>query len=429
MSENNNSNNQQGATGSSETITGRGNVTKTQHFPFKQKDNTGEEENDNGEGATGYTGYTGGGDGGGNTGATGHTGSGEGATGYTGYTGQTGSNEGVTGTTGAGNATGATGTSQPTGYTGYAPNDEAVIKFLNEKGIKVSDLNSLKEKVDYTPPAPEPTAEEKKKIEAQTEKNMLDLFVSDGQHTIEEFASLKTLANADPAQVSEAELRKELKAEKFTDDEINDIISEGFFEVSDEEIEKYENETERNFLKRKKEVFAKRKANYAAHIVTEAKEILEGLKNAVISRNVQAQKEKDFVSKVEAHFSNMSRSLTIEVGKINDVDTDPIQYPIDDNHIKEVKELLQDPVKRQQYFFNNDNTLNLEKIADVMIRNMSLESIVKTTYLEGGTRQVEEFKKTFPAHSAHAIGTGGAPKGGDKNSKTISGRGKVQRVA
>jgi len=298
--------------------------------------------------------------------------------------------------------------------------DEDLIKMLSERGINTESLDSLKK---MTAPAVDAEAE-KKKAELLKDKQRLDLFVANGG-TIDEYSFLKATASADAAQLSEEEYKKELKAAKFTDEEIDAIMKE--HRVDEAELEQYEDESEKEFLKRKKDFLAKKLASGASNTIQQAKSILEGLDNAITSASEQQQQEKEFGDKVEEYFSAAPRSLTFSIGKINGVDVPPIEMNVADKDIAEIKDILKDPAKRKQYFFK-DKTLNLQKVADVMLRNKILESVLRTAYETSGKRQVAEFQKTFPAHSAHAVGVGGAPNKIVRDKGEITQRGDIQRV-
>lgn len=77
------------------------------------------------------------------------------------------------------------------------------------------------------------------------------IYSCKGKELSNSLLKLKSLANADVNELSQSELRRELKEAKFTDEEINDMVGE-YSQAADEELEKYEDETERAFIKGKR---------------------------------------------------------------------------------------------------------------------------------------------------------------------------------
>src|SRR3990167_1348703 len=81
-------------------------------------------------------------------------------------------------------------------------------------GAKVENIDVLKEKVNYTKPAPDPTAEEKEKAAKEFEKKMLDVHISAGK-TYEQYTLLKSIANGDLKELSVNQTKAELKEAGF----------------------------------------------------------------------------------------------------------------------------------------------------------------------------------------------------------------------
>lgn len=295
----------------------------------------------------------------------------------------------------------------------------------------IEDLKkTLKEKLKPAP-AVETDDEKQAKVKAR-EKRLLDKFLSnDG--TIEQFTALKSLANADVKEISINELKRELKEEgKFTDDKIDDIINDMFFQIADDELEKYTDETEKEFLKRKKEYGAQLLANRSKALKDKAVNILSNLESEIDAEDLSAQQEAQLSSTVEEHFKTLPRKLTFELGKSDDRQLDPIAYDVADADIQEVENELKDPAKRKQLLFNEDGSLNVANIADMRVKIKVLESLLKTTYLAGEKKQVEFFESRFGTNP-HMIGVGGAGKGAGQNngSKTngkATGFGKAVRT-
>lgn len=293
--------------------------------------------------------------------------------------------------------------------------DDQLKEIFEKKGIKGFDGNfqTLKEKLEKAdaPAASAPTDEEKKAADLAFEKRMLDFHIESGG-TPESFVALRQIAAADLRELSIASIRKEMQENGFTQDEIEVVLKERYFQLNPEELTQGEEETDEDFAKRKE--LAKKKVSYgtkklegrAAYTQTSAKEALNDLREAIKAKDAVAATEAQISSKVDEISKTVARQITFELGEVNKTKLDPITYKVTDADIAEVANTLKDPVQRKQLLFNEDGTLNLSKVMDVMVRNKYLESAVKASFLEGGNRQVAAFKKVFP-NSAHALGVGG----------------------
>lgn len=302
--------------------------------------------------------------------------------------------------------------------------DEQLQKILENKGIKgfenFDTLKTLTEKAAQ-PVKAEPTKEEKEKNEKAFEKRMLDYFVEHGG-TPEDFVALKTVAAADLKLLSESEIRRELKASGFDEEEIKTVLQERYYQLNPDELVQGDEETEDEFAKRKE--FIKKKVTYGtqklenrnAYTKQQAENALKGLREAIAAEDMLKQQEIEFSSKVEEHSKTLPRKITFEMGELNGAKLEPVSYDVSDADITEVVSLLKDPAKRNQFLFNPDNSLNLTNLMDSMLGKKVLESAVKAALLEGGNRQVAIFEKTFPG-SPHSLGVGG-----QKSSGTNTGR-------
>lgn len=302
--------------------------------------------------------------------------------------------------------------------------EEQLKELFAKKGIEGFDGNfdTLKQKLEKAerPADTQPTDEEKKLAESALEKRMLDYHIANGG-TPEQFVALKQIAAIDLKELSVAEIKKEMKENGFNEDEINHILKERYYQLNPEEeiglLDQKDDETDVDFEARKKnqEEFLKKKVSYGSkklesrstHTKQNAEGILNNLREAIKAEDNAKQKETEWLSKVDDYSKKAPRTVTLELGKLNEAKLDPVQYDVTEADIAEVVDTLKDSSKRQQYFFNEDNSLNLSKIGDLMLRNKILESAVKAGFIEGGNRQVAIFQKTFPG-SAHALGVGGS---------------------
>lgn len=303
--------------------------------------------------------------------------------------------------------------------------EEQIKSFLESKGIKYEGLDKLKEKVEYTPPV-ELTPEQIAQQQKAKEKRAIDLFVANGG-TVDNYVAIKAIAESDLAELSNNALKKELKDAGFDEEKIKDIIKDRYFQYDEEEIEQDEDESDKEFKKRLKEYYSKKLENRSLHTKTQAQNILRELNSAIESEDLRKQNEVATSAKIDDYFKNVPRKLSFEIGEIDGKAISPVEYEVSESDIAEVKDRLKDPAKRNKHLLNKDGNLNLDYISDLELKNKYLESALKTAYHTGGSRQVEELRKVFPATSAQQLGIGGSPVTTNSNGK-VAGYGKVQKV-
>ena len=301
--------------------------------------------------------------------------------------------------------------------------DDQITSYLKSKGIEVESLDAFIDKVN----APKELPEEEKIKQAQArEKKILDIFI-EGGGTVDQFVGIKAIAEADDRELSVNNLKAELKAANFTDEQIEDFIKDTFFDISDEELEQYEDETDREFLKRKKEFASKLLGGYSSNTKAKAQKVLADLNKAYDDEGLRQSEEVAISAKIDEDFKALPRKLTFEIGEVNGKPVSPVEYEVSESDIADVRNLLKNPAKRNNFLFTQDGNLNLENLTQVLVRNKYLESAVKAAYHEGGSRQTAHFEKIFPARSAHELGIGGNRSNGIQKGKVVA-AGKVQRV-
>lgn len=293
--------------------------------------------------------------------------------------------------------------------------DEQLKEIFAKKGIEGFDGNfeTLKEKLKpAASAAAELTAEEKSAIEAAFEKRMLDHFIENGG-TPETFVQLKQVASADLKALSEAQITTELKAAGFDEDEIKAVLVERYYQINPEELTQGEDEDVEDFEKRKKQIEkkvaygSKKLESKSTYIKKEAEQALNTLREAINLKDLLVTKETEVSSKVDEIVSKIPRKLTFELGKVNDQQIDPVNYNVTEDDITEIAGVLKDPAKRKQLLYNEDNSINLARISDLLLKEKMFESAIKTVYLESGDRQVALFETVFPGVKAKDIGVGG----------------------
>lgn len=293
--------------------------------------------------------------------------------------------------------------------------EDQLKEYLAKQGIEgITDLNHLKGLVEKgKAPAPEQlTPEQQAAAQQEYENKMLKMYLDNGGKA-EDFVAVKTLMGADVKDLSISELKRELKAEGFTDDQIPGIIAERYYAIDATTLVQGEDESADDFAKRKE--LATKKATYGSkkldarskRIIEDAKSTYNSIKKAVEDKELLERQEAEFVSKVDTIAKNYPRSITVELGKVDDQEIPPVQYTVAEEDMAEVTAILKDPAKRNQIFFNSDNGLNLDNVVKLLLHDKIFKSAVKASLLEGGDRQVKAYEKKFGGRSAHDIGVGG----------------------
>lgn len=339
-------------------------------------------------------------------------------------TNQTLNNEGANAINGASN--GAEGVAAP------APTvtDEQLKEYFKAQGIDYEGIEKLKEKLS-TPVQTnvQETTEQLQAKELAKEKRMLDKFITGGG-TAEQYVALKNLANGDLAELSKNTVKKELKDAGFNDTEIEGIIKERYYQYGEDDLEQFDEESDKDFAKRKKEYGDKILSNRSLPIKNQAAGILADIQSAIDSEDLQASNELSVSANIDEQFKTLSRKDTYEIGEINGKAIPPVESEVPETELAAVREMLLNPTSRKQFLHNQDGSLNITNITNVLVENAKLKSAIKTSYHEGSTRTNAHWEKVFPARNPQEIGIGGSqsrPNGQQNGAKPFS-LGKVQRV-
>lgn len=306
--------------------------------------------------------------------------------------------------------------------------DQQLKEYFKTQGIEYEGVDKLKDQLKPKDTPLAPTEEQIKAKELAKEKRLLDKFISGGG-TAEQYVSLKTLASADQNVFAINQAKADLIKGGYTAEEADVFIKENLFQIEDAELEKEEDETEKQYKKRTKDFFAKQLAANSNPFIEKAKWALQNLNEVIESEDLHAQQEVAFSAKIDEDFKALPRKLSIEIGEIGGKTVSPVDYDVSETDIAEVKAILKNPETRQQLLFNQDGSLNITRITQALLKEKAFDSASKISYLEAQTRTNEHWQKVFPARSAQELGVGGSqqrPNG--QNGSKIAGVGKVQRV-
>lgn len=296
---------------------------------------------------------------------------------------------------------------------------EQIKQFFNFDGTAEELKAHLEKKSTPTTPT-EPTKEEKEKAAAEFEQRVLSEYLAHGGK-VEDYVALKQIIEADLGEFSVSQLKNELKEKGFNDDQIKEIIHERYYQFSDEEIEELSDADQKAIAKLKKEYGTDKLKNRSSYLKKQAEDTLKGLRDSVSAKDLLAKKETEFSSKVDESLKTLPRKLTFELGEVEGQPIPSVEVDVNETDIQEIADILKDPAKRQQFFYNEDNSLNIDNVGKVMLRNRVLEAAAKAMYFTGGKRQIEEFKKVFP-DNPHEVGVGGRQSSASKSggSKIVS---------
>lgn len=279
------------------------------------------------------------------------------------------------------------------------------------------------------------TPEQKAQREAALEKRMHDQYVANGGKG-SDFYEIKRAAEADLTTLSQEELHFELKQKGFSDDMINEIQKERYYQLNpDEVVQDIENgETDEQFaarkemLKKKVELGTELFNRRGERLKKNAQSILDTLKTSIEHQDLQVQKEAGFIAKVDEVSTTLPRNLTVGLGKLNDQDLGSVQVEVSDADLEEVKTILKDPVQRKQLLYNEDGELNIESIAKLLLTQKLFNKAGREGLLEGQDRQRKIVEKTFPARDPQMLGVGTFPSSREGRKGKIASYGKAEPI-
>lgn len=304
---------------------------------------------------------------------------------------------------------------------------------LKKSGIEFDgDENALKEKFAVQQQQQQKSPEEILAEQQKLNKAMLDIYLSGGGK-IEDFVTVSKVAAAENlTDVVIGQIKEEMKAAGFDDNEIEAEIKSRYYMMDLATIEQGDEETPEAFEARKKALekkiaYGQSKINgRSTSMKQKATSILDTLKQAISNNESQVQSENKLSSMVDEFFSKINRDVNLELGKAGDgQDIAPVQYKISDEEIDEVKSLLKDAQKRKQILFTDDGSINPTSVGQILLENKYLKSALKSTFIEGGNRTIEKLKVVFPGINMADVGLGGGGKQPSEKGK-IAAAGKPQ---
>lgn len=310
--------------------------------------------------------------------------------------------------------------------------ENAMKEYFKANGIEWDgDMEGLKNKMK--PAQAQPTEEEIKQQAAAHDKRLVDLFVKKGG-TVDNFVAIKQLMTADPTEMSKTVLHKQLLDEGLDEESAIAVSKQMHLEQDLDNLEQGATETDEVFNARKEKlqkqigVGAKVLANLGLPVIQNAKRTYEGLENELKQMDSDNASEAELSNKIDAHFKTLPREFSVEIGKINDKDVEPVKVKLSEEDVTAVAEILKDKTKWDALVYDDKGQFNFTKIAEILLRNKALESAAGSSYKAGQTKQVEEFAKRFPARSANSVAPGSAHSAPNGTSTKVAKAGVATRV-
>ena len=278
--------------------------------------------------------------------------------------------------------------------------DAAFLESYNKKiGTNFKSIDELR------PPAPEKTEAELRAIQNSEDLMLTERFIKQGG-TVEGYAALKQISEADVKEFSLQDTKAELKKAGFADDEIDEEIKRRYFLLSDEEKADL-SEFDQEMLK-KNEYFSKKLENKSSYKIEQAKNLLAKLKSDYEAEKYEKEVDARISSTVEDYATKLNRTITLDLGESNGQKLNPVEFVIDEADITEIKETLADKAKRETLLYNQDGSENVENLFDALVWKKIAASVAKKSLTQGATEQVNFFNQTFPS-SAQAVAPGYVP--------------------
>lgn len=288
--------------------------------------------------------------------------------------------------------------------------DEDILSFLKQKGIELDSTDDVIDRLK-----PKPSKEEADAVERQKEVERIKLFV-DGGGSVEEYNALREAASSKLSDLSLKIEKETLLNNGFSESEVESILSDEYFmsDLDDAYFEDngYTNEEKEFFLKKQK-YFRTKLGKSAEYIQKMAKEELDRLDQERNRINAEKVQRKNYSSKVDEYLKNFNRVEKLDIGKVNDKDVQPVEYQVSDSDLRTVGDILKNPDKVKQLFFNTDGTPKMEVVAGYLLAKQTESSKIKTAFFEGGSRQAEVIKNTFGA-TPYDIGVGNSQRNTQK---------------
>jgi hypothetical protein len=286
--------------------------------------------------------------------------------------------------------------------------DDQLKEILKGKGISFDDFDSLKKKVEYTPPTLALSAEDQKKAEIELEKKLFELHTKRGG-TLEQFAAFKTVQSTDPKILGIDKIKSDLIQDGFQPDEVDNLIKKMHLNVSDEELAEME-EADRKKIEKERAFGEKKLQNRGLYLQNTAKSYFDSLKQELQELDAEKVKMEQHTAKAVDAIKNYQRKQTLQLGERDGVQLSPVEFDVQDEVLNEVLEIVKDPVKLEQHLYTKEGDLNLDFLIPHLVNSVSREKVAKVAFFSGETKAIEHIEATYGSNPP-PLGANGRQQG------------------
>lgn len=286
--------------------------------------------------------------------------------------------------------------------------DDQLKALLDKRGIKFETFEDLKKKVEYTPPAPELSDEDKKKAGSELDKKLLDIHIKRGGD-LKGFSALKTVIETDAKALGVEKIKSDLLADGFEEKEAESLIKKMHLNVSDEELAEM-SDGDRKKIEKERAFGEKKLQNRGLYLQNTAKSYIESLKSELQEQETEKQKMEQHTAKAVDAIKNFQRKQTLQLGERDGVQLAPVDFDVQDEVLNEVLDLIKDPVKFEQNLYTKEGDLNLDFLIPHLVNSVSREKAAKVAFFTGETRAVEHVEAIYGSKPP-PLGGNGKPQG------------------
>lgn len=272
--------------------------------------------------------------------------------------------------------------------------DDQLKEILKGKGITFDDFDSLKKKVEYTPPAPALSEEEQKRIETETENKLYQLHVKRGG-TPDQWAAFKGLIAADAKELGINKVKADLIKDGFTAEQAEKIATKMHFQLTDDELALIADEDEKALLQKARDFGLKKQENRGLYTKNTAKSYFDSLKTELQELDTENKKMEQHTAKAVDAIKNFQRKQTLQLGEREGVQLSPVEYDVQEETLNEVLEMVKDPVKFEQLLYTKEGDLNLDFLVPHLVNSVTREKAAKVAFFTGETNAINEFQAKF----------------------------------
>lgn len=274
-------------------------------------------------------------------------------------------------------------------------NEEQMMAFFKAKGIEgFSNIDELKSKLAPAAPPVELTDAQKAEAAAAKTKRLLDIHLRQPGQTIDTFAEMQRVANTDAAELGRLKVERDLAAAGFPVEQIPEMIKKMNLDVSPEELADMSDEDKAQ-IQKERDFATKKMEKRGMFLQQTAKNYFQSLENVIADEDAENTLKTQHADIVSAAIPKFLAEVSIEMGKVNDVDVSPIPFKAPDSVAAELQDLVGDRDKLKKLLINNDGSINLGWLMPKIAAQLTIQHVAKTAYMQGEHNAAQKLKETF----------------------------------